>query len=465
MPRLSSRDSNHRRAPGKGRLHGYIRERRKASVVALLISAMLLLPYSVAIYLGELKLTPIKLLIVVLMLPAMFNLIGSWSSGQRKFLASDAYAFGAFVLMSLGPATTSGSRDLVSAFSQAIEFYGVYVVARAYLYDLASIERLIRGLQVATMVVVALGVVDTLSHRYFTQDLANSLFSIGPERALNASESQLNRTVLGMESLRAASTFDHPILFGAFCVTVLPLYLYSPTRGLNRFVLVGFCITGALVALSSAPLLGLSMVAAVYLYDAIFKPQRWRWKLLVTCIAAFIFAFSVASNNPLSWLFRNLTFDPQTAYFRLLMWEIGSTIIERNFWFGVGYTPIGDRILEASIDSLMLAKAIIYGVPMVVFLYLSAICAYLPVRGETAIRRQKPLLDLRCTGFSLTLSAIMFISITVTFWNAVWLFFALCIAVRASLKEQCLVELRSGVQVRGRAHPIRSSLAGALPAR
>jgi hypothetical protein len=464
MPRLAVRDSSYRSpAPGRGRLEGPAKQ--KASVVALLISTALVLPYSVAIYLGELKLTPIKILIVVLMLPAMFSLIGSWSNGRRKFLASDAYAFGVFALMSLGPATTSGSRDLVSAFSQAIEFYGVYIVARAYLNDLNSIERLIRGLQVATMVVVALGVLDFLSHRYITQDLANALFSVGSERALNASESQLNRTVLGMASLRAASTFDHPILFGAFCVTVLPLYLYSPMSGMRRFVLIGACITGSLVALSSAPLLGLSMVVAVYLYDLIFKTQRWRWKLLLTCITAFIVTFSVASNNPLSWLFRNLTFDPQTAYFRLLMWEIGSTIIERNFWFGVGYNPIGDRILESSIDSLMLAKAIIYGVPMVVFLYLSAICAYLPVRGEQAIRRQNPLLDVRCTGFSLTLSTIMFISITVTFWNAVWLFFALCIAVRASLKEQCLVALRNAAHVGGRAHQMRRSIAGPFPAR
>jgi hypothetical protein len=36
----------------------------------------------------------------------------------------------------------------------------------------------------------------------------------------------------------------------------------------------------------------------------------------------------------------------------------------------------------------------------------------------------------------------MFISITVTFWNAMWLFFALCIGVRASLKEQCMLARR-----------------------
>ncbi len=90
----------------------------------------------------------------------------------------------------------------------------------------------------------------------------------------------------------------------------------------------------------------------------------------------------------------------------------------------------------------MLAKAIVYGVPMITLLYLSALFAIVPVRGEAAVRQRNPILDVTCTAFSLSLSTILLVSITVTFWNAVWLFFALCIGVRVSLKEQCLREGR-----------------------
>jgi hypothetical protein len=432
LPAPVFRDRSVRRAAAK----------RKWSIVAILISATLLLPYTAAIYIGELKLTPIKILVVLLVLPAAFRLIGSSGGGQRRLLASDAYAFGTFVLMSLAPLIISGSRDLVSALSQAIEFYGMYLIARAYISDISSVEDLIRGLQVATIVVVALGLLDTVSHRYVTQDLTDFLFPVTPGRSLDASDSQLNRAILGMVSLRATSTFDHPILFGTFCATVLPLYLYSPMSRTRRYFLVAVCITGCLVALSSAPLLALSIVLSVHFYDRVMKAYKWRWKLLLSLLAACVIASNVVSDNPLGWLFRNLTFDPQTAYFRLLIWEAGATVVGNNPWLGIGFNQTGDRILDSSTDSLLLAKAIIYGVPMIALLYLSALSATAPIRDEAAVRQAHPQLDVTSTAFSLSLSTIMFVSITVTFWNAVWLFFALCIGARVSLKEQCLLARR-----------------------
>ena len=172
----------------------------------------------------------------------------------------------------------------------------------------------------------------------------------------------------------------------------------------------------------------------------------WRWKLLLSSLLLCIAAFSFASDNPLSWLFRNLTLDPQTAYFQLLIWDAGFTVISDNPWLGIGFNPSGNHILDFSTDSLWLAKTIIYGIPMTTLLYLAAVAATVPVRGQAFVRKNRPFLDLMCSSFSMILATIMFISITVTFWNAMWLFFALCIGVRVSLKERCLLAL-SGISM------------------
>ena len=130
----------------------------KGSALVYLVIGCLFIPYSAAIYLGDLKLTPIKFLIVCLALPAAVKLIAAASRGQRSLLLSDACALGVFLQMSIAPVVISGSRDFVSAFSQAFEFYGMYVIGRAYVFDNASLRSLVAALQISTVVIVALGV-------------------------------------------------------------------------------------------------------------------------------------------------------------------------------------------------------------------------------------------------------------------------------------------------------------------
>ena len=201
-------------------------ENKKYTLVFFVIGA-LIIPYSVAVYIGDLKLTPIKILIVCLILPAGLKLILAASRGQRRLLASDAYALGVFILMFSGPLVISGSRDFVSAFSQAIEFYGMYVIGRTFVFENSSMRDLTRGLQIATIVVVTFGILDITFQRYTAQELAGVIFP-SSGRDLNVSDPNLHRFVLGISSLRATSTFDHPILFGAFCAAVVPLHLYAP---------------------------------------------------------------------------------------------------------------------------------------------------------------------------------------------------------------------------------------------
>jgi hypothetical protein len=413
----------------------------KSNTIVLLVVGALFLPYTAALYIGDLKLTPIKILILALLLPALSKLFSA-SGKKRRLLAPDLYALGVFLTMFSSPLTISGSRDFVPAFSQAIEFYGMYLIGRAFIVDDTSVLTLSRSLQFATVIVVAFGILDIVFDRYVVLEQFDWA-PAGTNRNLDPSNPQLNRVFLGIRTLRAASTFDHPILFGAFCAAIIPLHLYIPMSPMRRLLLVIVCVTGCLIAVSSGPLLAACMAFAIYSYDVVMNRYPWRWKLLFSSLAVIVLTFSLASNNPLSWLFRNLTVDPQTAYFRLMIWDAGIDVLSTSPLLGIGYNPSGNWIVDASIDSLWLAKSIIYGLPMTTFLYLAPMAAMTPVRGEAAARHYSPPLDWACTAFSMMLAVILFVSITVTFWNAVWLLFAMCIGVRTSLKERCLADRRA----------------------
>lgn len=410
----------------------------KSNAIVVLIVGALFLPYTAAMYIGDLKLTLIKVLILALLLPALMKLIVGTGRQKRRLLAPDLYALGVFLTMLSSPLAISGSRDFVPAFSQAIEFFGMYLIGRAYIFDDPSLLALSRSLQIATVILVVLGITDIVFQRYVALGL--NWAPPGINRDLDPSNPQLNRILLGVSTLRAASTFDHPILFGAFCAAVIPLQLYAPMRPLRRLSLVIACVTGCLIAVSSGPLLAACMAFAIYLYDVVMNRFPWRWKLLLSSLLIIVLTFSLASNNPLSWLFRNLTVDPQTAYFRLMIWDAGLDVLSSSPWLGIGFNPSGNWIVDASIDSLWLAKSIVYGLPMTTFLYFAPMAAMIPVRAEVGVRNCSPTLDWASRAFSMMLVVILFVSITITFWNALWLLFAMCVGVRTSLKERCLVE-------------------------
>jgi hypothetical protein len=435
MPQLSAPQNVTRAAPFTSFESINARSGANGNATIAIVVVALCVPYTVAIYLGDLKLTAIKILIISLVVPAISKLILGANRKTRRLFATDLFALGVFTMMVAAPLAISGSRDFVSAFSQAIEFYGMYLIGRAFVFEASSLETFIGTLQIVLVVVVGLAALDIVFQRYVALEL--SFAGSTATRDLSSSDPSLHRFVLGVSSLRATSTFDHPILFGTFCATIIPLHLYPPMSTVRRIVLVAISMAGSLMALSSAPLLAASIAFGLYFYDLLMNKYAWRWTFLLLLVGLYIGAFCLLSNNPLSWVFRNLTLDPQTAYFRLLIWDAGLDVIYDNPWLGIGFNPSGNRILDTSTDSLWLAKTLIYGIPMTTLLYLAPIAAMLPARRETAVRRHHPLLDAYCTGFSILLVVTIFISITVTFWNAVWLFFAMCIGIRTSLKERC----------------------------
>lgn len=428
-----------------------------------LVLITIVLPYTIAIHFADLKLTPGKLVVTVLIIPAMLNFFDGVSKGRRHIMASDLFAFALTMWMTIQPAAVDGLEQLPKAIFQAVEVAGPYIIGRSYFFEDISAQAITRTLKMILIVLAALAILDVIAHRYVLLEAMADLFD-EPKMRLIGGDRPFSRTVFGVTFLRAAATFDHPLLYGTFCSAVAAILLYSVHTVRDRMIYVGLCIVGCLFSSSSAPLIALVFSIAIYFYNSILKGNSSRWLIIWSGFGVVILIFSLISDDPLTWPIRHLTFDPQTGYMRMLIWDLALPQIASHP-LGIGFVRTGIFLVDASTDCTWLAKAITYGIPMISLLFLTAAPALVPIRGEAGIRKLDPRLDRMCISFSLVLVSLAFISLTVAFWNAVWLFSFLCIAMRVSLKEHCLILARKRI-FRGRQRPqaswVTAKRAGAL---
>jgi hypothetical protein len=405
-----------------------------------------------ALFLGDFKLTPGKTVITLLVIPALLSMIAAVVKHKRRFMTSDFFALAASIWMVVAPGLVSGPDVVGGAIPQALEVFGSYFIARALFFEEASIQELYRALKIVAICVIALGILDMLTQHFvaieFVENVLQPYHPPTEAPPISANDPHYHRMVLGFDSVRATSTFDHPILFGTFCSIMAAILLYSEESSGSRHFYVSLCVVGCLVALSSAPLLGLGIIIATYCYDYFFKRYSGRWRLLMYVSLGGLGAVFVFSNNPIGWLIRNLTLDPQTGYWRIMIWDLGLGVVSAHPFIGLYKAGTGNEILQNSVDTLWLFKAMIYGLPMVIFLILSGAFAVVPVRGQSRVRAKNSRLDRTCAAYSLTIVMLAIIGFTATYWNAVWMFGIFCIGVRVSLKEYCLSVASQSVDLR-----------------
>ena len=92
-----------------------------------------------------------------------------------------------------------------------------------------------------------------------------------------------------------------------------------------------------------------------------------RFELLTWKLAAFMGALALlivhfASQSGLIYILIRMTFDPQTGYYRLLIWRFGLESIRENPLFGIGYAAY-ERYewMSASVDAHWLLLGVRHG--------------------------------------------------------------------------------------------------------
>jgi O-Antigen ligase len=395
-----------------------------------LVMIGIFMPATMTVFVGDAKLIPGRIAICMLLLPALFRLFRK----GRHFVASDLFACAGSAWM-IGATLKTGPHSFSSSAALVLEFLGGYIVARGYLFGRPAIYTFVQVLKIVVVTIILLATIESLSGRYITYNAIAAIWSIPipvPEYRN------------GM--LRVLSTFPHPILYGTFCVIAGTVFLYSERNPARRMLYVGLCVFGSILAVSSAPLLSFMIVISVYFYDRILRRYPWRWQALATVLGALVVAIFLLTNRPISWIVAHLTLDPSTGYFRKATWDSALSYIDLSPLTGYGFDAYGnpdDFFSNASVDSVWLVLALRFGVPIVIFLVLTNIVSFFPgARRKLGIRTNDPYMDDMRTGFTLALMMFIFAGLTVHFWNNIWIFWGVCIGVRASLKEQYFMSFR-----------------------
>ena len=396
---------------------------RSNPIPAWLALVGVLLPFELSIYIADAKFTPGRLIIALLLVPALAVVFRK----ERHLLLSDLLMFMTAAWMIYAGYSAS---TLSSAGAEALELFGGYVVGRAYFFERPDLENFVRAFKVVTIVLVGLGLVDTLSGRFIIHDtVSGALHLQGPF-------SQYRNGWV-----RATSTLDHPILYGSFCALAAAIFLYSERSAAQRLVFVGLCTFGCIASLSSAAYLSLGFVFMVYAYDRLLKRYAWRWQLVGAAIGGFIALVFLLSNSPVGWLVSHMTFEPETGYYRIMTWDIATAQIAMSPIFGFGLIDFNNQVLDNTVDSIWLVMSLRFGIPMIALLFLATIATFiLKDRRHTTGDHY---MDQIRTGFTLVLTTYLIVGLTVHYWNYMWIFWGLCAGIRASLYErQCIASSR-----------------------
>jgi hypothetical protein len=377
-----------------------------------------------------------KYVIVPLFLPAIIVFFVGLIKGRRRILACDFFILATALWMVAAEIEASGTLSMATA-SDAIAFEASYMVACAYIFGEEAFLEFTRALKVVAIALILLSMLDTLSGQFLVSNAAVALF-----RGSNAGLPQivhgggdLHRVLFGIEVIRATSTFSHPILFGTFCTLAAALFLYSEKSLFLRAFYVVACLGGCILSISSAPLFAFVIVIFAYSYDSVLQRHSWRWKVFWVTLCGSLCLVVLSVDRPLGFLFNHFTFNPETGYYRLLIWTSAIQYIAMAPLTGDPFLWTSDEILGNSVDSIWLVLSLKYGLPVVLLLLVATVTACVSIGRRGNVPSYD--FDMRnmCTGLSLVLSMFVFIGLTVDFWDSLWMFWGMCIGVRASLLE------------------------------
>jgi len=416
------------------------------ALALLLVS--IFLPEGFSFFVGNLRLTVARCLLMILFIVASAHFWQRMSSHKYVFVPSDLFAMLAGVWMIVaGIVTTGVEMGLKGAGAMALGFTGAYFVFRNLPDSVDSSVRLIRFACKVVVVVVAVALLDTLTGTLFTYEITK--FLTGYIKPIYESYFAASGSYQRYGFVRAMGPLEHAILFGTVCAWfgILAWGTFASRPFANAIGVVAFI--GALASISSATILAYFTGIGLIIYYKCTKRIEARWMLLLWIVLFAVVFLVLVSRNPIATLTNYLTYDPYSAWYREALWDIASPVIARSPLFGIGLidnSGQGMSPLGTSVDAMWLEIALTSGVPTGLFMLLTMMGAFW--RGKID---KSPFLTREEQSLSITLGIVatvaVFIGITVDLWGACWILLGIFPGMRAHLAEAAILRRRSGVRV------------------
>jgi hypothetical protein len=383
-----------------------------------------LVPPEVALYVGPLRLGAYRLVLIALS-PVIVSAIlkGRYSPHPLDFVV--------FILACWFPVSFAMNYNwaigLEAGGSQSFDLILSYMLGRVAIRTLSDFRNFLIFILPALLIVGLSMVAESLTGSLFIRETAKAIFG-GATGGGNNFEPEFRNGLL-----RSYSVFTHPIHAGLFLSSFISLYYSAFKLTQWKFSGVFIGILG-FFSLSSAALLGIIANVAILVYDSLQKRVKdLSWSILIVFLLIFMTLVHFFSQSGIvSVIYRYLTFNVQTGYYRTLIWEYASAEALRHPWFGIGYEEYTRPAWMggASIDAHYLFMATSYGfVPALLYFCISIIIIF--ILGRCASKSITHISRSTFLGLAASLTVIVILLFTVTFWGSMlaWLNFTLGFAV------------------------------------
>jgi hypothetical protein len=377
-------------------------------ILAGLFLFSLLLPIRFHIF--GLMFQPYRLWLTILLVPLLAML---FAGRAGKPMIVDWLMMGSTLWVLLSMVRSHGvGQTAVTGGTYVVEFLGAYLLARIAIRSGADFRRMVKLLFVIILILLPLAAIEG----FFWVDAVIPHW-IGADWIIS--------NIGGRMGIRRSQVvFEHPILFGAFVSTAFGLVWYAliPNAAfVARMFLVSFVGFATFFSMSTGAFLAVIVQLGLIGWELLTRPHPQRWKIFaVLVIIGYLVLDQITTRSPFHTLVRYASFNSQSSYNRILIFEHGMAVVKANPIFGIGFRDWPrPRWMNPSVDNFWLLIAMRHGVPAL--LMFAAAIALIVLRAG-----RQPLIDpvdRACrAGYLTALGGIIIAGGTVHYWRALLVF-------------------------------------------
>ncbi len=321
-------------------------------VILFLVGLM----FPLTIYLGPLRLTLYRIVLLVGLIPFLIRWL---SGGAGPIRLADVCIIWIGLWGVLSYAVLYGASVAIeSGGIHIVETLGAYFLGRCFIRSPEAFRRM-----AVLLFWIVVGLLPFLIYEILTgRSMILALIdSFGPTYGQYSGQSRI-----GFE--RAHGPFQHPILLGVFCGAAVSLAYYVVAHGrrpMGRALRTLPILLAAFCSLSSGPLSGIAIQLLMIGWDRVFRRYRHRWWGFGGLFAlGYVVVDLISNRTPLTVLIAYLAFNAATGYGRIFIFEWGSKAVMKYPVFG---NVLGDwerpEWMTSSVDMFWLLNAMSHGLP------------------------------------------------------------------------------------------------------
>lgn len=421
--------------------------------IALLALSMAC-PTELSLFLGGMRLPPHRVALIILLIMAIVRLA---RAKPIQLMACD----GVFLLYGLWQIGVFMSHEgqgpgLQYGGSLALESFVSYFIARIYVTNAEQLRATVSLLVLCVLVVGAFAVVEAVSHTLVVHPFLKQLTGHDVEPGFE----------LRNGLMRAYSTFDHPILYGSFCASVLALAWATAKRIGQARRNAALIAVATYFGLSSAPLLCIGVQTGLLIWERLSRGIPRRAVVTVSGVLTAMFGLGIVSDrSPFAIIATGFTLDPWTGYYRLLIWQHGLDNVARSPLYGIG---LGDWTREwwmhsDSVDAFWLVIMMRMGIPALVLLILALTLLMVAIHQQR-VGMSKEIRSL-VIAWTFSVIALSLAGCTVHYWNNLHAYFFFLTGLMAWVGDAKLAKARARAMARAAAAKSPDGAPALVPSR